>query len=60
VAKRSSGSVCEILDLGREVALTDTTFFEKRAEMVAIDWFHQVMMESGRSRLVDIGGIRVA
>ncbi|MFZ3377648.1 MAG: hypothetical protein WA183_19040 [Chthoniobacterales bacterium] len=39
------------------MALTDAAFFEKRTEMVAIDWFAQVIMESGRSRLIDIGRI---
>ena len=43
----------------RRVALTGAAFFEKRADMVAIDWLRQVIMEPGHSRLDDIGGIRV-
>ena len=50
---------CEVLDRGRRLALAGTAFFEKRADMIAIEWLRHVMMESGRSRLIDIRGIRV-
>ena len=38
----------------RRVALTGAALFEKRADMVAIDWLRQVIMEPSHSRHVDI------
>ena len=55
-----TGPACQILDVGRGIARTGEALFEERTEIVAVEWLRQVIIESGHSRLVDIGRIRVA
>jgi len=40
------------LDLDAAAALAGATFFQKRPQIIAIDWLRQMRIESGHSRLV--------